>query len=88
MSTSEPTIVVDRLTKRYKGADVDAVAGISFSVASGELFALLGPNGAGKTTTISMLTTTLSPTSGSARVQRGFRGGIPSATSRAGSRSP
>ncbi|HEX4743184.1 MAG TPA: ABC transporter ATP-binding protein [Candidatus Limnocylindria bacterium] len=68
MSTGEPTIVVDRLTKRYKGADVDAVAGISFSIASGELFALLGPNGAGKTTTISMLTTTLSPTSGSARI--------------------
>lgn len=61
-------IVVDGLTKRYKGADVDAVAGISFSVGSGELFALLGPNGAGKTTTISMLTTTLSPTSGSARI--------------------
>ena len=68
MIQAEPTIVVDRLTKRYKGADVDAVAGISFSVASGELFALLGPNGAGKTTTISMLTTTLSPTSGSARI--------------------
>ena len=68
ISQREPTIVVDRLTKRYKGANVDAVAGISFSVGSGELFALLGPNGAGKTTTISMLTTTLSPTSGSARI--------------------
>ncbi len=66
--TQEPTIVVDRLTKRYKGADIDAVAGISFTINSGELFALLGPNGAGKTTTISMLTTTLSPTSGSARI--------------------
>ncbi len=68
MSQNEATIVVDRLIKRYRGADVDAVAGISFSVGSGELFALLGPNGAGKTTTISMLTTTLSPTSGSARL--------------------
>ncbi len=68
MAVAEPTIVVDRLTKRYKGADVDAVAGISFTINSGELFALLGPNGAGKTTTISMLTTTLSPTSGSARI--------------------
>ncbi len=63
-----PTIVVEGLTKRYKGADVDAVAGVSFTVGAGELFALLGPNGAGKTTTISMLTTTLSPTSGSARI--------------------
>jgi ABC-2 type transport system ATP-binding protein len=41
------------------------VDGISFTVAPGELFALLGPNGAGKTTTISILTTTLTPTSGS-----------------------
>jgi ABC-2 type transport system ATP-binding protein len=68
IAAREPTIVVDTLTKRYRGADVDAVAGISFSIASGELFALLGPNGAGKTTTISMLTTTLTPTSGSARI--------------------
>jgi len=43
-----PTIVVEGLTKRYKGADVDAVAGISFTVGAGELFALLGPNGAGR----------------------------------------
>lgn len=42
--------------------------GISFKVQPGELFALLGPNGAGKTTTISILTTTLSPTSGTAIV--------------------
>src|SRR5581483_3928521 len=35
---------------------------------TGELFALLGPNGAGKTTTISILTTTLAPTSGSVRI--------------------
>ena len=37
-------------------------------MAAGEFFALLGPNGAGKTTTISILTTTLSPTSGSVRI--------------------
>jgi hypothetical protein len=34
-------ITVDRLVKRYKHADRDAVDGISFSVRSGELFALL-----------------------------------------------
>jgi ABC-2 type transport system ATP-binding protein len=56
------------LTKRYKGASTNAVDGISFSVDAGAFFALLGPNGAGKTTMISMLTTTLAPTSGSARV--------------------
>jgi ABC-2 type transport system ATP-binding protein len=42
-----------------------AVAGISFEVAKGEIFAFLGPNGAGKTTTIKMLTTLLKPSSGS-----------------------
>ncbi len=57
-------IEVKNLTKRYKKADVNAVDGISFEVAEGEFFALLGPNGAGKTTTISILTTTLLPTSG------------------------
>ncbi|HUQ16807.1 MAG TPA: ABC transporter ATP-binding protein [Candidatus Saccharimonadales bacterium] len=62
------TIVVEGLTKRYKGAEVNAVDGISFRVAPGELFALLGPNGAGKTTTISILTTTLSATSGRATI--------------------
>jgi len=61
-------IVVTDLVKRYKGADRNAVDGISFSVAQGSLFALLGPNGAGKTTTISILTTTLSATSGSVSI--------------------
>ena len=59
-------IEVNHLTKRYKGAQINAVDDISFSVEGGELFALLGPNGAGKTTTISILTTTLLPTSGAA----------------------
>jgi ABC-2 type transport system ATP-binding protein len=58
-------IEVENLVKRYKKADANAVDGISFSVRPGEMFTLLGPNGAGKTTTISILTTTLSPTSGS-----------------------
>jgi len=60
----EEVIRVDQLTKRYRGSKVNAVDGISFSVAAGEFFTLLGPNGAGKTTTISILTTTLVPTSG------------------------
>jgi ABC-2 type transport system ATP-binding protein len=62
----EEVIRLEHLTKRYRGSKVNAVDGISFSVAAGEFFTLLGPNGAGKTTTISILTTTLSPTSGRA----------------------
>jgi ABC-2 type transport system ATP-binding protein len=60
----KPVIEVQRLIKRYKNADSNAVDDISFNVAPGEFFALLGPNGAGKTTTISILTTTLMATSG------------------------
>jgi ABC-2 type transport system ATP-binding protein len=57
-------IEVTGLTKRYRGAARNAVDGVSFTVAEGELFCLLGPNGAGKTTTVSLLTTTLALTGG------------------------
>src|SRR5689334_10037948 len=53
---------------RRRTLEVEAVRGVSFEVAEGELFGLLGPNGAGKTTTIKMLITLLIPTSGSAHV--------------------
>ena len=42
--------MVEDLHKRY--GDVHAVAGISFTVEQGRVFALLGPNGAGETTTV------------------------------------
>jgi ABC-2 type transport system ATP-binding protein len=61
-------IQVTDLVKRYKKAQRNAVDGISFDVRAGEFFALLGPNGAGKTTTISILTTTLTPSSGTATI--------------------
>ena len=48
-----PVIHVRGLTKRYD--DVQAVDGIDFDVAKGEIFGLLGPNGAGKTTTVEIL---------------------------------
>jgi ABC-2 type transport system ATP-binding protein len=66
-TTSGPSaaIRVERLTKTYAGG-VEAVRGIDFTVAPGEVFGLLGPNGAGKSTTIGMLTTTVRPTSGRA----------------------
>jgi ABC-2 type transport system ATP-binding protein len=59
-----PIIKVEHLVKRYKREATNAVDDVSFTVAQSSLFALLGPNGAGKTTTISILTTTLNPTSG------------------------
>src|SRR5262245_46311473 len=56
-----------RLRKTWPGG-VEAVRGIDFDVAGGEVFGLLGPNGAGKSTTIGMLTTAVTPTSGVACV--------------------
>lgn len=53
---------------RKKREIVEAVKGISFDVKFSELFGLVGPNGAGKTTIIKMLTTLLTPTSGTAKV--------------------
>src|SRR5438552_12139314 len=60
-------IEVTRLSKTYPGG-VEALRGIDFAVAAGEVFGLLGPNGAGKSTTVGMLTTTIEPSSGSARL--------------------
>jgi len=59
-------IEVTDLTKRYAGRT--AVAGISFTVARGEIVGLLGPNGAGKSTTMRILSCYLPATSGTARV--------------------
>ena len=59
-------IHVEQLVKTF--GDLKAVDGVSFDVTAGEIFAFLGPNGAGKTTTIQMLTTLLTPTSGSMRL--------------------
>lgn len=61
-------IEVKDLVKKYKKATTNAVDGVSFEVYEGEFFALLGPNGAGKTTIISVLTTTLSKTSGEMKI--------------------
>jgi ABC-2 type transport system ATP-binding protein len=66
-AANEPAVAVRSLRKVYPGG-VEAVKGIDFEVAHGEVFGLLGPNGAGKSTTIGMLTTTIAPTAGSARV--------------------
>jgi ABC-2 type transport system ATP-binding protein len=61
-----PAVLVDDLVVRF--GELEAVGGVSFAVAPGEVFGLLGPNGAGKTTTIRVLTTLLEPTDGRALV--------------------
>ena len=63
-----PAVEVVDLVKRYPKSSVNAVDGIGFAVAPGEVFGLLGPNGAGKTTTIGMLTTRVRPTDGRAMI--------------------
>jgi ABC-2 type transport system ATP-binding protein len=61
----EKVLQIIDLVKTYTGLrPVQAVRGISFEVAKGEIFGLLGPNGAGKTTTVGMATTRVIPTSG------------------------
>jgi len=60
------SISVRGLAKRY--GEIEAVRGIDFEVAPGEIFGFLGPNGAGKSTTISMLCTLVKPSGGTATV--------------------
>ncbi len=62
-----PAIVVEAFRKTY--GEVEAVAGIDFTVAEGEIFGLLGPNGAGKTTTLECLEGLRTPTEGTLRVR-------------------
>jgi linearmycin/streptolysin S transport system ATP-binding protein len=61
-----PLLEVRDLTKRY--GRIEALAGVTFDIAAGELFGLLGPNGAGKSTLIAISTGLITATSGSVRV--------------------
>jgi len=69
-SAGDCVIRIDHLTKifRDKQRTVKAVDDVTFDVKRGEIFGLLGPNGAGKSTLIRILTTLLSPSSGTAFV--------------------
>ena len=80
-----PAIVADGLHKRFKSRRgvVEAVRGVSFQVAAGEIVGLLGPNGAGKTTTLRMLTTLLPIDAGRATVAGHDVAGDPRAVRRA-----
>jgi ABC-2 type transport system ATP-binding protein len=59
-------LVTTGLSKTYD--TLLAVDNVAFEIYEGEIFSLLGPNGAGKTTTISMLSTLMRPTAGSATI--------------------
>ncbi len=67
-------IEVSGLRKSYKArrgrksTTIDAVRGVDFAVARGEIFGFLGPNGAGKTTTLRMLATLIRPDGGDAAI--------------------
>lgn len=63
---TEAAIKVENITFAY--GDLEAVRGVSFEVAPGEILGFLGPNGAGKSTTIKILTGQLTPKSGKAQV--------------------
>ena len=65
-AAAQVSIAVENIVKRY--GTFEAVKGVSFSVADGEIFGLLGPNGAGKSTLIRMMTTLVPITSGRAIV--------------------
>src|SRR4030042_1486301 len=61
-----PALEVRDLVKAF--GNVQAVRGVSFDVAEGEIFGLIGPNGAGKTTTLRVISTLLQVTAGSVKV--------------------
>jgi len=57
-----------RRTFKTRTGPVEAVRGVDFHVAAGEIVGFLGPNGAGKSTTQRMLATLLEPTAGDATI--------------------
>jgi len=61
---SDATIRTIDLVKRYPGADITALAGVSVEVARGQFFCIMGPSGSGKSTFLNMIGALDTPTSG------------------------
>jgi ABC-2 type transport system ATP-binding protein len=66
-TAARPAIRVRQLGHRF--GSHEALKGVSFDVAPGEIFGFIGPNGAGKTTTIRVMTTLLEPTAGRVEIE-------------------
>jgi ABC-2 type transport system ATP-binding protein len=66
--TQEAGLAIEVRDLRKSYGEVEAVRGVSFEIARGEVFCLLGPNGAGKTTTVEILEGYRTRTAGEARV--------------------
>ncbi len=66
MTTTQPAILIEHLTKRYgRGATaVDALKGVDMRVEPGEVVGLIGPSGSGKTTLLKCLGAVIEPTAG------------------------
>src|SRR4051812_29031743 len=63
-----PAIIIDKVTKQYKGSERPAVRNLSITIEKGEIYGLLGHNGAGKSTTVMMVCGLLKSDSGSIKV--------------------
>jgi ABC-2 type transport system ATP-binding protein len=71
MDEETKPIEIEKLTKTFrgkKGQNVEALKGVSLSIAEGEVFGFLGPNGAGKSTMIKALLGQIIPSGGFARL--------------------
>jgi len=64
----EPLVLIDRLTKTFKGMDTPALQNISARIGAGKMTGLVGPDGAGKTTLIRHIVGLMHPDSGSIHV--------------------